>query len=144
MSDWKFSTSEVMKINKQREDYNSLYYMRRLIKSIEGLNLLLRKRREFWENYHVMHDEFVLWGRYLLTFRGTIQEIDQHYLCGNPVEITTLPDFMKIISSLRTKEVTNLPTRSCVCSKCHKLIKIEDIAKGNFEPCGTQFVHKIC
>ena len=85
----------------------------------------------------------MLWGRYLITYRGTIREIDQHFLFGKPVELTILSDFMKMISSLRTEEI-KLPQRSCVCSKCHKLITIEDIAKGNFDSCETQFVHKIC
>ena len=86
MSDRQFISSEVKKINKERDNLDSLYYVRRSIRSIEGLNILLRRRHEFYEKYHLMLDEFVLWGRYLLTFRGTVQEIDQKFLCGKPVE----------------------------------------------------------
>lgn len=143
MSDRQFISSEVKEINKERDNLDSLYYVRRSIRSIEGLNILLRRRHEFYEKYHLMLDEFVLWGRYLLTFRGTVQEIDQKFLCGKPVDLTTLNDFLKMISSLRTKEI-KLPQKTCVCAKCHKLITIEDVAEGNFELRGTQFVHKIC
>ena len=143
MSDRQFSTSEVKEINEKRKKIESLYYIRRSMRSIEGVNILLEKRRRFYKKYYLILNEFVLWGRYLITYRGTIQEIDQHFLCGKPVELTILSDFMKMISSLRTEEI-KLPQRSCVCSKCHKLITIEDIAKGNIESCETQFVHKIC
>lgn len=75
--------------------------------------------------------------------QGAIQEIDQHFLCGKPVELTILSDFMKMISSLRTEEI-KLPQRTCVCPKCHKLITVKDVANGNFEFCESQFVHRNC
>lgn len=140
MSDRQVTAIEVRKINKERDDLDSLYYIRRSAKSIEGLNFLLKKRRAFYEKYDLMLDEFVLWGKYLLTFRGTIQEIDQRYLCGKPVELTTLNDFMRMVSSLRTEEV-KIPEVTAVCAKCHKLITIKDVEKGNFTLCDNKFVH---
>lgn len=135
------TNADVTKINKEREKLESLYYIRRDIKSLEGLNMLLKKRKEFWEKNHQVLAEFVLWGRYLLTYRGTIQLIDQKYLCGKPVEVTTLKDFMKMVSSLRTREIRDFPQAPCFCQKCLGPITIEDIANGRVKVRKKKFVH---
>lgn len=141
-SEKNFTQDEIKQINKERNKLESLYYLGRLIKSIEGINIILERRMEFYKKYHLDLQEYVLWGRYLLTYRGTIQEIDQHYLCGTPVEITTLSDFMKSISSLRTKELVAFPPNCCICSECHRHITLDDVKDGNFELKINKFVHK--
>ena len=138
------TSSDVVRINKEREKIDSLYYIRRAINSLEGLNLLLQKRKEFWKRNHQMLGEFVLWGRYLLTYRATVQAIDQDYLEEKPTDVMTLTDFMRTISSLRTTELEDFPKAPAICEKCNKPISIQDIAKGNFKKEKGEFIHVDC
>lgn len=138
-----YTSEEIKEINRQREKLDSLYYLNRLIKCVEGVNIILESRRAFYEKYGLSLQEFVLWGRYLLNYRGTIQEISQANFCGNPPEITTLSDFMKSSSSIRIKEVKAFPTRNCICAVCHQPITIDDVKSGNFDFQINRFVHKV-
>ena len=137
----KFTKENVKEINAARDKLDSLYNIRRAMNSLGGLNSLLKKRREFYEKYGVDLGKFVLWGRYLLTDKGTIQEIDQRYVCGKPVELTTLEDFMKTVSSIKPSDIVRFPTAHCLCKECHKPITIQDVAKGNFTVKDTHFIH---
>ena len=137
----KFTKEDVKTINSERDKLDSLYNIRRAMNSLGGLNSLLKKRREFYKKYELDLGKFVLWGRYLLTDKGTIQEIDQRYVCGKAVELTTLEDFMKMVSSIKSREIDPFPTAPCLCNMCHKLITIQDVAKGNFMMKDNHFIH---
>lgn len=135
-------TEEEKKVYQRRDKLDSLYYLRSMMQSLEGVNIIIENRMKFYEEYHLDLQEYVLWGRYLLTYRGTIQKIDQEYLLGKKVDITTLADFMKSVSSLRTEPLVAFPPRGCFCAECHGLITFEDVKEGNFDFKINKFVHK--
>ena len=81
-----FTEEEIVQIQKERDSLDSLYYLGRMINCIEGVNIILKKRYDFYEKYEVPLQEFVLWGKYLLTYRGTMQEIYQCKYFGSPAK----------------------------------------------------------
>ena len=137
-----FTEEEIVQIQKERDSLDSLYYLGRMINCIEGVNIILKKRYDFYEKYELPLQEFVLWGKYLLTYRGTMQEIYQCKYFGSPPKITTIKDFMMNVNSFRRRELNAFPPRGCFCAKCHAPITMDDVIKGNYIFVYNEFTHK--
>lgn len=129
----KISSEEVKSLIKQREKLESLDFIRGSIQTHFGLMKLLEKRREFYERRHICLSEVVVWGKYLLTYRGTVQVVDQDFLHMKVGDVMPLGDFQKAVESLRTKEC-RIPELGETCVKCGKAFTFDDVKTGNFMP----------
>ena len=127
----RISSEEVKSLIKQREKLESLDFIRGSIQTHFGLMKLLEKRREFYENRHICLSEVVVWGKYLLTYRGTVQAIDQEFLHMSVGDVMPLSDFQKAVTSLRTKEC-QIPKVGETCAKCGKAFTFDEVKNGNF------------
>ena len=72
-------------------------------------------------------------GKYLLTYRGTVQVVDQDFLHMKVGDVMPLGDFQKAVTSLRTKEC-RIPELGETCVKCGKAFTFDDVKTGNFMP----------
>ncbi len=79
--------------------------------------------------------EIVIFGIYLLTYRGTIQMIDQNHRCGR----RNIPYVMSLknledgsyYATIRTKGISKFPRQGDICPICRRLFTIEDVKNGN-------------
>ena len=127
----KISSEEVKLLLKQREKLERLDYVRASIQTHFGLMKLLEGRREFYENNQLLLSEVVLWGRYLLTYSGTVQMVDQEFLHMKVGDVMPFVDFVKAVDSLRT-EGCRIPEMNETCAKCGKTFTFDDVKTGNF------------
>lgn len=128
----KTSSEKEKKLLEERDKIERLNFIRGGIQTQLELIKLIERRRNFYEENHMVLSEVILWGTYLLTYRGTIQKIDKEFLIMPVGDVMPLSDFQKAVTSLRTKEC-RIPALDEKCPKCGKIFSWEDIIQGNLE-----------
>ena len=99
----KLTEGDVKQINREREELESLYNIRRAMQSRESMIELIKKRKEFCAKYHLALDDFVLWGKYMLAQDGTVKRIQvKEKLPERFPDLAPMKDFERSVTSFKT------------------------------------------
>lgn len=105
----KLTEGDVKQINREREELESLYNIRRAMQSKESLIELAKNREEFFQKYHLALDDFVIFGKYMLAQDGTVKRIEvKEKLPGRFPDLTPMKDFERSVTSFTTAEIKDL------------------------------------
>ena len=105
----KLTEGDVKQINREREELESLYNIRMAMQASESLIELVQRRKKFFEKYHLVLDDFVIFGKYMLAQDGTVKRIQvKEKLPERFPDLAPMKDFERSVTSFTTAEIKDL------------------------------------